>query len=58
MGKLEGKEREQETENLFEKIMTENLLCMMKEIRHTSPGKVENPKQDELKEAHTKTHHN
>ena len=43
-----GRRREQEIENLFEKIVTE----LSEGNRHTSP------KQDEPKEVHTKTHPN
>ena len=51
-------ERVQEVENLFEEILKENFPILAKENRHTSPGSAESPKQDEPKEAHTKTHHN
>ena len=57
MGVPEGEESEQEIENLFEKIMMEN-FPNLEENRHTSPGSTENPKQEEPKEAHAKTHHN
>ena len=40
----EGKEEEQEFENLFEKIMKEN-FPNLEGSRHTSPGSTENPKQ-------------
>ena len=50
-------EREQEIENLFEK-MTENFSNLVKENRHISSGSTESPKQNELKVAHTKTLHN
>ena len=46
MGVLEGEEREQKVENLFEGN------------RHIRLGRTESPKQDEAKETHTKTHHN
>ena len=57
MGVPKGEEREQEIEDLFEKIIMENFPNLVKK-RHTSPGSTESPKQDEPKEAHTKTHHN
>ena len=51
------KEKRARTENIFEEIMTENSSNLVKEKRYTSPGSTESPKQDEPKEAHTKTHH-
>ena len=50
-------EREQDTENLFEEIMTENFPPGERN-RLTSPESTENTKQKESKEDHTKTHHN
>ena len=52
-----GEEKEQGIENWFEKIMTENFPSLVKEkvMRIQS---TESPNQDELKEAHSKTHHN
>ena len=52
----EGEEREQEIENLFEK-MTENFPDLVKKI-DIQVQEAQSPKQDGLKEAHTKTHHN
>ena len=37
----EGKEKEQEIGNLFEKIMKENFPSLVKEIRHANPGSTE-----------------
>ena len=53
-----GKEAGQEVENLFEKIMKENVSNLVKEIRHTSPGSTESPKQIGPIEGNTKTQHN
>ena len=53
----EGEEEEQEIENLFEKIMKENVSNLVKEI-DIHVQKAQNPKQDVPKEEHTKTHHN
>ena len=51
-------EEEQETENVFEKIM-ENFPNLAKEIRLPgSPGNSESPKEAGPKEEHTKAHHN
>ena len=50
MGVPEIEEREQEIENLFEKVMRENFSNLVK--------KIDIQVQDEPKEAHTKTHHN
>ena len=57
MGLSEGEEREQQFGNLFEKIMTENFLNLVKEI-DIQVQEAQSPKQDEPKEAYTKTHHN
>ena len=52
-------EEEQETENLFEKIMKENFPNLAKEIRLPErPGSSESPKEVGPKEAHTKAYHN
>ena len=40
----EGKEKEQEIGNLFEKIMKENFPDLVKEIDMPSPGSTESPK--------------
>ena len=59
MGVPGGKEKEQGIENLVKKKMMENFPNLVTEIdilykswKHTES------KQDEPKEAHTKTHHN
>ena len=49
--------KEQGIENLFEKIITENFPNLAKEI-DIQVQEVQSPKQDEPKEAHTKTYHN
>ena len=52
-------EEEQETENLFEKIMKENFPNLAKEIRlPESPGSSESPKKFRPKEVHTEAYHN
>ena len=53
----EGEESEQELENLFEEIMTENLPNLVKE-KDTLVQKVQSPKKDGPEEVHTKKHHN
>ena len=53
----EGKERELEIGTLFEKIMTENFPNLVKEI-DIQVQEVWSPKQNESKEAHSKTYHN
>ena len=53
----QGPEGEQEIGNLFEKIMTENFLNLVKEI-DIQVQEAQSPKQDEPKEAQAKTHHN
>ena len=59
IGVQEGKEEEQEIENLFEQIMKENFPNLAKEIRLPgSPGSSENPKEVGPKEEHTKAHYN
>ena len=56
-GGAEKKKREQVIENLFEKIMTETFSNLEKE-KDIQVQEAQSPKQDEPKEAHTKTHHN
>ena len=56
-GMPEGEEQEQETENLFEKIMKENFPNLVKEI-DIQVQKPQSPKQVAPKEDHIKTHHN
>nr|KAF6387360.1 hypothetical protein mMyoMyo1_007869 [Myotis myotis] len=51
-------EREQDIENLFEEIMTEKFLYLVKEIDLQVQEAQKKPKQKEPKEDHTKTHHN
>ena len=53
----EGKEKEQENGNLFEKIMKENFPNLVKEI-DMYVQESQSPKQDGCKEAHSKTQHN
>ena len=53
----EGEEKEQETENLFEKTMKENLPNVVKEI-DMQVQEAQCPKQHGCKEAHFNTHHN
>ena len=55
MGVLEGEDREKGTENLFKEIMAENFPSLVKET-DIQVQETESPKQDESKEAHTKTH--
>ena len=52
-----GEEKEQEIENLFEKIMKENFPNLVKEI-DIQVQEAQRPKQVGPKEDHTKTHHN
>ena len=54
----EGEEEEQETENLFEKIMKENFPNLAKEIDFQEVQEAQSPKEVEPKGAHTKAHHN
>ena len=54
-GLLEGEEKEQGRENLFEK-MTENFPNMVEKLYKL--GITEGTNQDEPKEAHSKTHYN
>ena len=49
-------QREQGIEILFEKIMMESFLNLVKGI-HIQVQEAQRLKQDETKEAHTKTHH-
>ena len=51
-----GRRREQGIENLFEKIMTENLPNLVKEIE-IQVQEAQSFKQDEPKEVHTKIRH-
>ena len=53
----EGEEEEQEIENLFEKIMKENLPNLVKEI-DIQVQEGQSTKQVGPKEDHTKTHYN
>ena len=53
----EGQEEEQETGNLFEKIMKENSHNLLKKI-DMQVQEAQSPKQDGYKEAQSKTHHN
>ena len=54
----EGEEEEEGMENLFKKVMTQNFPNLIREKNHTNPGSREGPNPEELKEAHSKTHHN
>ena len=56
-GALEGDDKEQEIENLFEKIMKENFPNLVKEI-DIQVQEAQSPKQGGPKEDHTKTYHN
>ena len=58
IGIPEGEEEEQGIENLFEKVIMENFPNLMRGKSHKNPENTENPKQEESKEAHCKTHHN
>ena len=58
IGITEGEEEKQGRENLFEKLMMENTPKFGKRKSHTNPGNTKSPNQEELKEAHCKTHHN
>ena len=57
IGALE-EEREQGVKNLFEEIMMENFLSLVKKIDVQPQEAQRVPQKGELKEAHTKTHHN
>ena len=50
-------EEEQGIENLFEKVMMENVPNMMRE-KVTQIQERDSPNQEDPKEAHLKTHHN
>ena len=54
----EGEEKEQEIGNLFEKIMKENFLNLLKEIDMQVQEAERAPKQVGPKEALSKTHRN
>ena len=53
----EGEKEEHEMENLFEKMIKENFPNLVKEI-DIQIQEAQSPKQDVLKEAHSKAHHN
>ena len=55
---LEGGEKEQEIENVFEKIMKENFPNLVKEIDMQVQEAQKSPKQVGPKEAHINTYHN
>ena len=57
IGVPEAEEKEQEIGNLFEKLMKENFLNLVKEI-DMQVQEAQSPKQNGCKEAHSKTHHN
>ena len=57
IGVPEGEEEDQEIENLLEQLMKENFPNLAKEI-DILVQEAQSPKEVELKEAHTKTHHN
>ena len=57
IGVPEGKEKIREIRNLFEKIMKGNFPNLVKEI-DMQVQEAQSPKQDGLKEDHTKTHRN
>ena len=55
----EGEEEEQGIANLFEKVMMENFPSLTREkFTQIQESQTKNPKQEEAKEAHCKTHHN
>ena len=56
-GVPEGKEKEQENGNLFEKIIEENFPNMVKEI-DIQVQEAQSPKQEGPREDHAKIHHN
>ena len=58
IGMPEGEEKEQEIGNLFEKIMKENFLNLVKEIDMQVQEAERAPKQVGPKEALSKTHRN
>ena len=51
-----GEEKEQEIGNLFEKIMKEQFLNLVKQI-DMQVQETQSPKQDGCKDAHSKTYH-
>ena len=57
-GVPEGEEREKGAKNIFEDITAENFPNLGKETDYLGPGSTKTPKQDQLKEDHTKTHCN
>ena len=57
IGVPEGKEEEQEIENLFAQIMKENFPNLAKEIDFQEVQEAQSPKEVGPKEAHTKAHH-
>ena len=57
IGMPEEEEEEQGIENLFEKVMMENFPNLRRE-KVTQIQETQTPMQEELKEAHCKTHHN
>ena len=58
IGVPEGEKEEQEIENLFEKIMKENFLNLVKEIDMQVQEAQRVPNKMDAKKAHSKTHHN
>ena len=54
----EGEEEEQEIENLFEKIMKENVPNLAKEMDFQEIQEAQTPKEVGPKEEHTKAHQN
>ena len=56
IGVPEGEDEEQETENLFEQIMKENLPNLVK-VLNMQVQDAQSPKEVGPKEEHTKTHH-
>ena len=54
----EGEEEEQETENLFEQIMKENLPNLAQEIDFQEVQEAQSPKEIGPKEEHVKAHYN
>ena len=54
----EGEKKEQEMENLSEKIMRENFPNLAKEIDFQEVRETESPKEVGPKEENTKAHHN
>ena len=57
IGIPEGEEKEQGIENLFEKVMMENLPNLIRE-NAMQIQEAQSPHQEEPKEAHCKTQHN